>query len=298
VIPVSDPNAATMAQKITQYQAVLQLAQGAPQIYNMPKLHRQMLDVLGIKNAQQLVKLPEDQKPEDPITENQNVLMMKPVKAFYYQDHPAHITTHMSAMQDPKIMQLIGQNPQAQAMQAAMMAHINEHVAYEYRKQMEMQMGIELPFHPDEDDSDDKVMPQELEVRISQMAAQASQQLLQRNVQEAQAQQNAQAQQDPIIQMQQQELAIKQAELELKSKKLAVDAAGKADQLQIERDRIDSQEKIAAMNATIKVNEDAKSRLAKESEIGAKLGIDLAKSRAQMLMQQTRSKDVTKEKTE
>jgi hypothetical protein len=298
VIPVSDPNAATMAQKITQYQAVLQLAQGAPQIYNMPKLHRQMLDVLGIKNAQQLVKLPEDQKPEDPITENQNILMMKPVKAFYYQDHQAHITTHMAAMQDPKIMQLVGQNPQAQAMQAAMMAHVNEHIAYEYRKQMEMQMGIELPFHPDEDDSDEKAMPQELEVRVSQLAAQASQQLLQRNMQEAQAQQNAQAQQDPIIQMQQQELAIKQGELELKTKKLATDAAAKADQLQIERDRIDSQEKIAAMNATIKVNEDAKNRLAKESEMGAKLGIDLAKSRAQMQMQQTRSRDVTKEKTE
>jgi hypothetical protein len=297
VIPVSDPNAATMAQKITQYQAVLQLAQGAPQIYNLPKLHRQMLDVLGIKNAQQLVKLPEDQKPEDPITENTNILMMKPVKAFYYQDHQAHITTHMAAMQDPKIMQLVGQNPQAQAMQAAMMAHINEHIAYEYRKQMEAEMGIELPFHPDEDDSDEKAMPEALEVRISQMAAQASQTLLQRDTNEVRAQQAQAAQNDPIVQMQQQELQIKQGELELKSKKLATDAAAKADQLQIERDRIDSQEKIAAMNATIKVNEDAKNRLAKEGELGAKLGIDLAKSRAQMQMQQTRSKDVTKEKT-
>jgi hypothetical protein len=298
VIPVSDPNAATMAQKITQYQAVLQLAQGAPQIYNLPKLHRQMLDVLGIKNAQQLVKLPEDQKPEDPITENTNVLMMKPVKAFYYQDHKAHIAVHMAAMQDPKIMQLVGQNPQAQAMQAAMMAHINEHVAYEYRKQMEMRMGIELPFHPDESDSDEKAMPQELEVRVSQMAAQAAQQMLQQNQQEAQQQQNAQAQQDPIIQLQQQEMQIKQGELELKSKKLATDAAAKADQLQIERDRIESQEKIAGMNAQIKVITDDKNRSAKESEIGAKLGIDLAKSKAQMQMQQTRSKDVTKERTE
>jgi hypothetical protein len=282
VIPVSDPNAATMAQKIVQYQAVLQLAQGAPQIYNMPKLHRQMLDVLGIKNAQQLVKLPEDQKPEDPVTENQNILMMKPVKAFYYQDHQAHITVHMAAMQDPKIMQLVGQNPQAQAMQGAMMAHINEHVAYEYRKQMEMEMGIELPFHPDDDEADDKVMPQELEVRVSQLAAQASQALLQRDTNEIRAQQAQQAQQDPLIQLQQQELQLKQAELELKSKKLAADAAGKADQLQIERDRIDSQEKIAGMNAQIKVDEDAKNREAKEKEIGAKLGIDLAKTKAQM----------------
>jgi hypothetical protein len=298
VIPVSDPNAATMAQKITQYQAVLQLAQGAPQIYNLPKLHRQMLDVLGIKNAQQLVKLPEDQKPEDPITENTNVLMMKPVKAFYYQDHKAHIAVHMAAMQDPKIMQLVGQNPQAQAMQAAMMAHINEHVAYEYRKQMEMRMGIELPFHPDEDSSDERAMPQELEVRVSQMAAQAAQQMLQQNQQEAQQQQAQQQAQDPIIQLQQQEMQIKQGELELKTKKLATDAAAKADQLQIERDRIESQEKIAGMNAQIKVITDDKNRSAKESEMGAKLGIDLAKSKAQMQMQQTRSKDVTKERTE
>ena len=282
VIPVSDPNAATMAQKITQYQAVLQLAQGAPQIYNLPKLHRQMLDVLGIKNAQQLVKLPEDQKPEDPITENQNILMMKPVKAFYYQDHQAHIGVHMAAMQDPKIMQLVGQNPQAQAMHAAMMAHVNEHIAYEYRKQMEMQMGIELPFSPDEEDTEERAMPKDMEVRISQMAAQAAQQLLQQNQQQAQAQQNAQAAQDPIVQMQQQEIQIKQAELELKARKIAADAAGKADQLQIERDRIESQEKIAGMNAQIKVNEDAKNRLAKEGEIGAKLGIDLAKTKAQM----------------
>jgi hypothetical protein len=298
VIPVSDPNAATMAQKITQYQAVLQLAQGAPQIYNLPKLHRQMLDVLGIKNAQQLVKLPEDQKPEDPITENTNVLMMKPVKAFLYQDHKAHIAVHMAAMQDPKIMQLVGQNPQAQAMQAAMMAHINEHVAYEYRKQMEMRMGIELPFHPDEDSSDERAMPQELEVRVSQMAAQAAQQMLQQNQQEAQQQQAQQQAQDPIIQLQQQEMQIKQGELELKTKKLATDAAAKADQLQIERDRIESQEKIAGMNAQIKVITDDKNRSAKESEMGAKLGIDLAKSKAQMQMQQTRSKDVTKERTE
>ena len=296
VIPVSDPNAATMAQKITQYQAVLQLAQGAPQIYNLPKLHRQMLDVLGIKNAQQLVKLPEDQKPEDPVTENANILMMKPVKAFYYQDHQAHIQVHMAAMQNPKIMQLVGQNPQAQAMQAAMMAHINEHIAYEYRKQMEMQMGIELPFHPDEEDSSERAIPQDMEVRISQMAAQASQALLQRDMNEVRAQQAQQAQNDPIVQMQQQELAIKQGELQIKEKKLMTDAAAKADQLEIERDRIMSQEKIAAMNATIKANQDAQKLVSKETEMGAKLGIDLAKTRAQMEMQQTRSKDVGRER--
>jgi hypothetical protein len=298
VIPVSDPNAATMAQKITQYQAVLQLAQGAPQIYNLPKLHRQMLDVLGIKNAQQLVKLPEDQKPEDPITENQNILMMKPVKAFYYQDHQAHITTHMAAMQDPKIMQLVGQNPQAQAMQAAMMAHVNEHIAYEYRKQMEMELGIELPFHPDESDSDERAMPQELEVRVSQLAAQASQALLQRDTAEIRAQQAQAAQNDPIVQMQQQELAIKQAEVDIKNRKLIADATAKADQLDIERERIMSQEKIAGMQVGAKVAKDRADLNAKQQLEGVKIGVDIAKTKDQLRMQQTRSRDVTKEKTE
>jgi hypothetical protein len=271
-----------MAQKIVQYQAVLQLAQGAPQIYNMPKLHRQMLEVLGIKNTQQLVKLPEDQKPEDPVTENQNILMMKPVKAFYYQDHQAHITVHMAAMQDPKIMQLVGQNPQAQAMQGAMMAHVNEHVAYEYRKQMEMEMGIELPFHPDDDDADDKVMPQELEVRVSQMAAQASKALLQRDTDEMRAKQNAQAQQDPIVQMQQQELQLKQAELDIKNRKLIADATAKADQLDIEIQRIESQEKIAGMQVGARVAKDRAELNAKQQLEGVKIGVDIAKSKEQM----------------
>jgi hypothetical protein len=285
VIPVSDPNASTMAQKIVQYQAVLQLAQGAPQLYNLPLLHRQMLDVLGIKNANKLVKLPEDQVPEDPVSENANILMMKPVKAFLYQDHPAHIQVHMAAMKDPKIMQLVGQNPQAQSMQAAMLAHINEHIAYEYRKQMEMEMGIELPFHPDETDQAERQMPEMLEVAISQKAAMAAQQLLQRNTQEQQAQQAQQAQQDPIIQMQQQELQIKQMEVDIKNRKLMADSAAKADQLAIERERIRSQEMIAGMNAQIKVAQEDKGRAAKEQEIGAKLGIDLAKSKAQMMQQ-------------
>ena len=142
VIPVSDPNAATMAQKIVQYQAVMQLAQTAPQYYNMPLLHRQMIDVLGVKNAAKLIPLPEDMKPEDPVTENQNILMGKPVKAFQYQDHQAHITVHMSAMQDPKIAQVIGQNPQAQTMQSSMMAHINEHLGFAYRVEIEKQLGM------------------------------------------------------------------------------------------------------------------------------------------------------------
>ena len=250
--------------------------------------------MLGIKNANKLVKLPEDQVPEDPVSENANILMMKPVKAFLYQDHQAHITVHMAAMKDPKIMQLVGQNPQAQAMQAAMMAHINEHIAYEYRKQMEMQMGLELPFHPDETDQSERQMPEMLEVAISQKAAMAAQQLLQRNTQEQQAQQAQQAAQDPIIQMQQQELQIKQMEVDIKNRKLMADAAAKADQLAIERERIKSHEMIAGMNAQIKVAQEDKSRASREEEIGAKLGIDLAKSKAQMMRQQTPKKGENK----
>jgi hypothetical protein len=282
VIPVSDPNAATMAQKVTQYQAALQLAQGAPQLYNLPYLHRQMLDVLGIKNANKLVKLPEDQRPEDPITENQNVLMMKPVKAFLYQDHQAHIVVHQAAMQDPKIAKLLGQNPNAQAMMSAMQAHINEHIAYEYRKQMEEQMGVTLPFHPDEDDADERAIPEDMEVQISQLAAQASQVLLQRDKTEMAAQQAQQAAQDPIIQMQMQELKIKQMEVDIKNRKLAADSAAKVDQLEIEKQRIESQEKIAGMNATLKSQKDREDRLAKQEEAGARLGVDLAKTRQQI----------------
>jgi hypothetical protein len=282
VIPVSDPNAATMAQKVTQYQAALQLAQGAPQLYNLPYLHRQMLDVLGIKNANKLVKLPEDQRPEDPISENQNILMMKPVKAFLYQDHQAHIVVHQAAMQDPKIMKLVGQNPNAQAMQAAMQAHINEHIAYEYRKQMEEQMGVTLPFHPDEDDVDERTIPEDMEVQISQLAAQASQVILQRDKTEMAAQQAQQAAQDPIIQMQMQELKIKQMEVDIKNRKLVADSAAKADQLEIEKQRIESQEKIAGMNASLKSQKDQQDRLAKQEEAGARLGVDLAKTRQQI----------------
>ena len=290
VIPVSDPNAATMAQKIVQWQAVMQLATQSPQIYNMPFLHRQMLTVLGVKNAQKLVKLPEDQKPEDPITENQNILMMKPVKAFLYQDHQAHITVHMAAMKDPKIMQLVGQNPQAQMIQSAMLAHINEHIAYEYRKQMEAAMGIELPFHPDDEDEDSRGIPAEMEVQISQLAAKAAQQLLQRNTNEVAAQQAQQAQQDPIIQMQQQELQLKAQEVSIKERKLAADAAAKADQLEIEKERITSQERIAGLNASLKAQKDNQDRESKQEEAGAKLGVDMAKTFAQ-LQQQSRQAD-------
>jgi hypothetical protein len=284
VIPVSDPNAATMAQKIVQYQAVLQLAQSAPQMYNMPLLHRQMLDVLGIKNANKLIPMEEDQKPTDPISENQNALMGKPMKAFLYQDHQAHITVHMAAMKDPKIAQLLQGNPAAQAIQASMMAHINEHLGFEYRKQMEQQLGIALP--PQHDEAGEEThMPPEIEARLSPLMAQAAQQLLQSNMAQVQQQQAQQQAQDPIVQMQQQELQIKQGELQLKQQKQQVEAAAKADQLNIERERIASQERIAGAQIGAKVEADKDKLKSKEQVEGARIGIDAAMHRATLANQ-------------
>jgi hypothetical protein len=280
VIPVSDPNASTMAQKIVQYQAVLQLAQTSPQLYNLPLLHRQMLEVLNIKDAEKLVPMPEDQKPEDPVTENQSILMGKPVKAFEYQDHKAHITVHMSAMQDPKILQLLQGNPMAQQMQAAMMNHINEHLGMEYRKQIELQLGFNLP--PSKDESGEEInMNPEVEARLAPMLAQAAQQLLQQNQAEMAQQKAQQAAQDPIIQMQQQELAIKQAEQQRKMMKDQTDAELKAKQQQIEAGRIISQmeierEKLAADKQMEAIRTAAEMRDGRERET-IKIGVDLMK---------------------
>jgi hypothetical protein len=240
VIPVSDPNASTMAQKIVQYQAVMQLAQQTPQIYNMPLLHRQMIEVLGIKNGSKLIPMDEDQKPTDPVTENQNLLMMKPVKAFAYQDHQAHIMVHQSAMQDPKLQQLLQGNPMAQQLQAAMMAHINEHLGYAYRVEIEKQLGMDLP--PEKDENGETLsMDPEVESRLAPMLAQAAQRLLQKNQAEAQQQQAQQMQQDPIIQMQQQELQLKAAEQQRKAAKDQSDAQFKAKQLELEQLRLMTQ---------------------------------------------------------
>jgi hypothetical protein len=252
VIPVSDPNAATMSQKVVQYQAVLQLAQQAPQLYDMGQLHRQMLEVLGIKNAKKLVKIEDDQMPEDPITENMNILNMKPVKAFLYQDHEAHITVHMNAMKDPKIAALVGQNPQAQAIQAAALAHIQQHLAFEYRKQMQQLMQVELP---NPEDSEEHI-PRDMEVQLSIMAAQASDALLQRNQTEIAAQQAQQAAQDPVIQMQAQELELKKAEEQRKAAKDQADMQEAAARLELERERIASQERIAGAQILAKTEKD------------------------------------------
>ena len=252
VIPVSDPNAATMAQRVVQYQAVMQLAQAAPQIYDLPQLHRQMLDVLGIKNADKLVPLPDDMKPVDPISENMAVLKGKPVKAFISQDHDAHIAAHTTFIQDPKIAATIGQNPMAQQMQAAMMAHIAEHLGFQYRRQIEERLGVPLP-------PPDKPLPEDTEVQLSRLVAQASTQVLQINQQEAAQKQAQQQAQDPLIQMQQKELAIKeeevkrksikdQADINLAEKRVALEAERISIEAQKERDRLAAQKEKDATN--------------------------------------------------
>jgi hypothetical protein len=274
VIPVSDPNAATMAQKVVQYQAVMQLAQGAPQLYDLPYLHRQMLEVLGIQNASKLVPLDDDQKPHDPISENMAILNGKPVKAFIYQDHEAHITVHQAAMQDPKIAQIVGQNPQAQALMAAATAHIQEHLAFEYRKQIEEQAGVPYP-------APDAEMDEETEIQVSRLAAAAAKQLLQKDQAEAAQQKAQQMQQDPLVQMQQQELQLKAQEIQIKQQKLVVDGATAKDKLDIERERIAVQERIAGMNVGAKIATDKANLSAKEKEVGLRMGVDIAREMAQ-----------------
>ena len=301
VIPVSDPNASTMAQKIVQYQAVLQLAQTSPQLYNLPLLHRQMLEVLNIKDADKLVPMPEDQKPEDPVTENQSVLMGKPVKAFEYQDHKAHITVHMSAMQDPKILQLMQGNPMAQQVQAAMMNHINEHLGMEYRKQIELQLGFNLPPVRDETGEDININP-EVEARLAPMLAQAAQRLLQQNQAEVAQQQAQQAAQDPIVQMQQQELQLKAAEQQRKAQKDQTDAQLKAQQQQIEAGRIMSQmeierEKLAANQRMEAIRAAAEMSDGRERET-IKIGVDLMKQLSAQAHQKEMQKGQTPPKKE
>lgn len=294
VIPVSDPNAATMAQKIVQYQAVLQLAQTAPQLYNLPLLHRQMVEVLGVKNANKLIPMEEDMKPTDPVTENQNILKNKPVKAFIEQNHQAHIAVHMSAMQDPKIQSILGQNPQmAQALQAAMLAHVNEHVGFEYRRQVEQMMGMPLPTVVEGEDP--PLMSPEVADRVAQLAAQASQQLLGQNQQQAAQQQAQQQAQDPLIQLQAQELQLKAKDIDIKERKLVADSAAKADQIEIEQERIRSQERIAGMNVGAKVQNDKAQLRAKQSLEGTKIGVDIAKSKDQMALTREHKQNTKKE---
>ena len=266
VIPVSDPNAATMSQKVVQYQAVMQMAQAHPQIYDLAELNKQMLEVLGVKNIGKLIPAAEDKKPKDPVTENMALINGTPVKAFIYQDHEAHIKVHMAAMQDPKIAQLIGQNPQAQLIQAAAMAHINEHIAFEYRKQIEDQLGIPLPNPEDE-------IPKEEEVQISRLASQAAQQLLQKNTAETQQQVAQQQAQDPLIQMQQQELQLKAQEVQIKAQKTMADIEIDKARLQLDKAKMDSQERIEGVKIGAKTTFDKEKLQAGQQTRGVELGM-------------------------
>ena len=285
VIPVSDPNAATMSQRVIQYQAVIQMAQMAPDIYDLPQLHRNMLEVLGIKNADKLVPIEEDMKPVDPVSENQAVLKGKPVKAFLHQDHESHIAVHTAPMKDPTIMALIGQNPQAGKMMAAMQAHIAEHVGFGYRQKIEQQLGMPLP-------PEDEKLPPEMEIALSAMMAQASQQVLQQSQAMAAQQQAQQQMQDPVVQMQQQELQIKQQEvqikaqqLELEKQKLAVMAASATDKQKLEEQKVEGNLQLESMRLGVQIKESQAKLQSAEEQSGVKMGIDIAKHKAQNALQ-------------
>lgn len=297
IIPVSDPNAATMSQKVVQYQAVLQLSQTAPQLYNLPYLHRQMLDVLGIKNAEKLVPLPEDEKPLDPVTENMNALKNKPLKAFMYQDHQAHIAIHLALLNDPKVREVIGQNPQAPMIAQALQAHITEHIGMEYKRQMELTMGINIPYNDLDSDDDQTKLSPEQEIEIARMAVPAAQQLLNQNQTEVAARNAQQAAQDPVIQMQMKELQLKAQEVEIKMKKMQIEAAAKADQIRVEEARIAAQKEIAGMQVTAKAQAEKASIASKEKIEGFKLGSDIGKSKAQMAMQQQQKQQPSNKET-
>ena len=283
VMPVSDPNASTMAQKVVQYQAVMQLAQGAPQLYNLPLLHRQVIETLGVKNAEKLVPLDDDQKPTDPVSENMNIMTGKPVKAFIYQNHEAHIGVHMAAMNDPKMAQLMGQNPMAQQMQAASMAHISEHVAFQYRKEIEKQLGADMP------SMEEKLSP-EVEVQLSSLVAQAADQLLKKNSAEVAQQKVQQAQQDPLIQMQQQELQMKaqamqqdfqidQMEAQRKAKKDLMDAAAKADEIRLKEEALRSKNEYDGARLGMETSKTKDAAQRQDEKDGMRIGMEVAKSK-------------------
>ena len=288
IIPVSDPNAATMSQRVVQYQAVIQMAQMAPDIYDLPQLHRRMLEVLGIKHADKLVPLPDDQVPVDPVSENVDALRGTPLKAFQFQDHAAHIAVHTSAIQDPQIMQLVGQNPKAPMIMAAMQAHIAEHVGFQYRQQIEQQLGTALP-------PQDSPLPPQVEYAISGLMAQAAQRVLQQHQQQAQQQQAQQAQQDPLVQMQQQELQIRQQEVQIKAQEVQIKAAqaqaqaaieqaklvnsqkNHAEKFQLEQEKISGTLQLEAMKIGVDVKKHQRENTANEQQAGMKTGVDIAK---------------------
>ena len=276
VIPVSDPNASTMSQRVVQFQAVLQLSAGAPQIYDLPYLHRQMIETLGVKNAEKIVPISEDMKPVDPVTENMNIMRGKPVKAFLIQDHEAHLGVHMTAMRDPKLAQVMGQNPQAQAIMAAAQSHVMEHVAFQYRKEIEKMLGATLPpMHEENDEEEGRELPPEMEAQLAQLAAQAAEKLLQKNTAETQQQQAQQQSQDPLVQMQQKELQIKESEVQRKAAKDQADNAMRQQELQIKQQEVQGRQQLDNMRIEADSIKHQKDKT-----------IDLTKHREQMSQQQ------------
>ena len=274
VIPVSDPNASTMAQRVVQYQAAMQLAQQAPNLYNMGMLHRQMLEVLGIKDADEIIKLPDDIKAADPVTENMAILKQEPVKAFKYQDHEAHIQVHMAAMQDPKLQEIVGQSPFAAAIQAAMAAHITEHVAFQYRKEIEKNLGVAMP-------DEEKPLPEDIELEISRLASEAAQKLLRKDQAEVAQKQAMQQQQDPLTQIQQRELALKEAEFEHKKQldvaKLQADVQAKEANMDLQEDRLKSEERREGARLGVKVATEADQARRADIRDGIDLGREMAR---------------------
>jgi hypothetical protein len=297
VIPVSDPNAATMSQKVVQYQAVLQLSQTAPQLYDLPYLHRQMIETLGVRNAEKIVPGMDDMKPRDPITENMDAIMGKPMKAFMYQDHDAHLQTHMSLIQDPKIMAVIGQSPQAQAVMGAIMAHIMEHTAFKYRREIEKQLGAALP--PPPNDMEENELPPQVEVELSRLAAEAASQLLQKDTQAAQMEQAQQQMQDPLVQMQMMDLQIKQlqaqtkaqqmqidaqlrlAEQQRKEKKDLIDAAAKQDELSLRQAELQARTELDAARLGVDIEKHKTDVEVQKMVEGASVGMELARTLGQ-----------------
>jgi hypothetical protein len=307
VIPVSDPNAATMSQRVVQYQAVIQMAQMAPDIYDLPQLHRNMLEVLGIKNADKLVPLPDDQKPKDPVAENMAVLKSEPIQAFVEQDHTAHIAVHTSMMQDPTVMQLIGQNPKAPQIQAALTAHIAEHVGFQYKLQLEKQLGMSIP-------KEDEQLPTEIANAMAGMMAQAAQQMLQQNQAQAAQQQAQQQAQDPLIQMQQAELQLKQQEIQAKiqmdqqrlqmetqkmqqdfqlkqqaaqldAQKMVADITAKSDKLELDTEKMRSDKELEGMRIGAQINESKAKQQFDQEFAGVKLGSEISKRQKEMDLQ-------------
>ena len=277
VIPVSDPNAATMAQRVVQYQAALQLASQAPQLYDMGKLHRQMLEVLGIKDAQELIKLPDDVRSSDPVTENMAILKQEPVKAFKYQDHEAHIAVHLAAAQDPKLKEIVGQSPFAGAIQAAISAHVTEHVAFQYRKEIEKNLGVGMP-------DEDAQLPEDVELELSRLASQAAEKLLRKDIAEMQQKENMKKQQDPLTIIQQKEIALKEAEFvhkkEMDIAKLQADMQSKSQNIELQKDRLESEDQRAGAKLGVQLATELDRARQDEITEGTSIGLEIARELA------------------